>query len=503
LLQVVQELQIRGIRVLIDIPDEAATTRLAEDVAVILAPGDVVALSGGLGAGKTTFARALLRAFLDEPRLEVPSPTFTLVQSYLGSRFAIGHFDFYRLAGGDEIDEIGFLDAIVEGAVLVEWPERAASRLPKERLELAFAITGAGRTVAATGAGALAERFRRSRAIRAFLDRAGWRYAARRYLQGDASTRAYERISAGSRKAVLMDWPPISAELPGGRSRATYRATDVRPFMAVDAALREAGFSAPELYAADPDTGLLVMEDLGSEGVVTDDGPIAERYRTAIAVLAEIHKHPRPADLPLPDQVHYRLPAYRTEMLADELELFLEWYFPHAAGKPATPEGRAAFGACWDSLLGRLAAAETSWVLLDYHSPNLLWLPDREGVRRIGLLDFQDAMIGPTAYDVASLAQDARVTIPMDVEHALVDHYLALRRQAQPAFDAEAFLEAYAILAAQRAMRILGVFVRLAERAGKPAYLRHIPRVRGYLARGLAHPVLSGLRVWYEEHRLL
>jgi tRNA threonylcarbamoyl adenosine modification protein YjeE len=489
--------------VLIDLDDEAATRRLAEDVAAILAPGDIVALSGGLGAGKTTFARALLRAFFHDPQLEVPSPTFTLVQPYGGDRFTITHFDFYRLAAADELDEIGFEDALAEGAVLVEWPERAAARLPEDRLDLTFAIAGTGRTVTVAGEGALLARFRRSRRIRAFLDGAGWAGATRRHLQGDASTRAYERVSAGGREAVLMDWPPMSAELPGGVSRTTYRATDVRPFMAVDAALREAGFSAPELYASDPEAGFIVMEDLGSESVAVDDGAMVERYRIAIAVLAEIHKHPRPADLPLPDGTYHRLPVYRAEMLADELELFLEWYFRHAAGGPATREGRATFEAAWASLFGRLAGAETSWMLLDYHSPNLLWLPDREGVRRIGILDFQDAMIGPTAYDVASLAQDARVTIPTNVERALVDHYLSLRRKVQPAFDAEGFLEAYAILAAQRAMRILGVFARLAHRAGKPAYLRHIPRVRGYLARGLAHPVLSGVRVWYEKHRLL
>lgn len=489
--------------VVIDLDDEAATGRLAEDVAAILAPGDVLALSGGLGAGKTTFARALLRAFFDDPQLEVPSPTFTLVQPYGGGRFPVTHFDFYRLAAADELDEIGFDDAAAEGAVLVEWPERAATRLPEDRLELTFAIDGTGRMVTVTGDGPLLARVRRSQRIRTFLDDAGWSGAARRHLQGDASTRRYERIRTAGRKAVLMDWPPMSAELPGGGSRTTYRATDVGPFIAVDAALREAGFSAPELYATDPGAGLLVMEDLGSEGVVADDGPIVERYRTATAVLAEIHEHPRPADLPLPDGAYHRLPVYRAEMLADELELFLEWYFPHATGRPPAPEVRAAFEAAWATLFGRLTDAETSWVLLDYHSPNLLWLPDRKGVRRIGILDFQDAMIGPTAYDVASLAQDARVTIPMEVERALVDHYLSLRRTVQPAFDAETFLEDYAILAAQRAMRVLGVFVRLAEQAGKPAYLRHIPRVRGYLARGLAHPVLSGLRVWYEKHRLL
>jgi aminoglycoside/choline kinase family phosphotransferase len=189
-------------------------------------------------------------------------------------------------------------------------------------------------------------------------------------------------------------------------------------------------------------------------------------------------------------------------MLADELELFLEWYMPRVTGAPAAPEVRDEFHVIWKPLLARLEGAERSWVLLDFHSPNLLWLPEREGLRRVGLLDFQDAMIGPTAYDVASLAQDARVTVPADLERALVGRYLELRRQAGGGFDAETFGEAYAILAAQRSMRILGVFVRLAENAGKRGYLNHIPRVREYLARSLREPVLSGLSVWYEKHRL-
>jgi aminoglycoside/choline kinase family phosphotransferase len=121
----------------------------------------------------------------------------------------------------------------------------------------------------------------------------------------------------------------------------------------------------------------------------------------------------------------------------------------------------------------------------------------------VGFLDFQDAMIGPAAYDVASLAQDARVTVPPDLERALVDDYVALRRAADPDFEAAPFHDIYAIIAAQRATRILGVFARLAERDGKPGYLRHIPRVSGYLARALAHPVLSPAAVWYEERGLL
>jgi hypothetical protein len=273
--------------------------------------------------------------------------------------------------------------------------------------------------------------------------------------------------------------------------------------MAVDIALREAGLSAPEIYAADTDAGFLLMEDLGSAGIVAGERPIPERYRLAISALAEIHLRPRAADLPLADGGLHRLPDFSAEVLAAELELFPDWYIPHLTGKSPSAAERKEFFSIWAPLLDRLGTAETSWTLLDVHSPNLLWLPDRQGIRRIGFLDFQDAMIGPSAYDVASLAQDARITVSPDLERDLVDFYLGLRRRADPGFDPAAFVEAYAIVAAQRATRILGVFARLADRDGKSGYLRHIPRVRGYLARSLAHPVLSGLSVWYERSRLL
>ena len=486
----------------IDLPDEAATQALAEDVAVILSRGDVVALSGGLGAGKTTFARALLRAFFDDAALEVPSPTFTLVQAYSGGRLPVAHFDFYRLSSADEVDEIGFDEAVADGAALVEWPERALSRLPAGRLELSFEILGGGRKVGITGGEAVLARFMRSRRIRAFLDKAGWRPAARRYLQGDASSRSYERIAGADRKSVLMDWPPPAPGSAAGDRRVIYRARDVRAFIAVGDGLRDAGLSTPAFFAEDGEAGFLLMEDFGSEGVVADGAPIAERYLVAVAALAEIHRSPRPSDLPLADGSVHRLPAYRAEAFAAELDLFPQWYVPHATGGPPGAAERASFEALWAPLLGRLDGVEQSWVLLDVHSPNLLWLPDRQGIRRIGFLDFQDALIGPSAYDVASLAQDARISVPPALEQGIIGHYVRLRRAADSDFDSEAFAEAYAILAAQRATKILGVFARLADHAKKPAYLQHIPRVREYLARSLAHPVLSGLSVWYERHHL-
>src|SRR5258706_2064738 len=168
---------------IIDLADEAATVRLAEDIALALAVSDVVALSGGLGAGKTTFARALIRTLADDPALEVPSPTFTLVQTY-GGRLPVAHFDLYRLRGPQELDEIGLDEAPADSAVLIEWPERAGGRLPDERLDIVLAIAGAGRNATLHTTGPFAARLERSRSVRKFVREAGWGDSARRYLQG-------------------------------------------------------------------------------------------------------------------------------------------------------------------------------------------------------------------------------------------------------------------------------------------------------------------------------
>jgi hypothetical protein len=485
----------------VDLDDEAATVAFAEDIAACIAPGDLVALCGGLGVGKTTFARALIRAVADDEGLEVPSPTFTLVQTYAGGRLNVSHFDLYRLAAAAELDEIGFDDALADGAVVVEWAERAASRLPANRLDVTIAIAiargGSARQATVSGGPDWLARLARSRAARDFVERAGLPRAARRHLKGDASTRRYERVRAGGRGAVLMDWPPQPAT---DDPRAPFRARDVRAFVAVDGALRAAGLSAPEIHAADMAAGFLLLEDLGSVGVVEDDAPVAERYDVAIEVLATIHSRARPGELPLPDGTVHRLPLLAGAALAAEIDLFAEWYPVHATGKPLDANARAGLTAIWARAFARLDDAERSWVLFDMQSPNLIWLADREGPARLGLLDFQDMFLGPAAYDVASLCQDARATIPAALESALRARYVALRRASDAAFDAGAFAEAYAVLAALRAFKNLGVFARLADGFGERGYLGHVPRMREYLVRNFADPVLSDLAVWYERH---
>ncbi|HWJ72655.1 MAG TPA: tRNA (adenosine(37)-N6)-threonylcarbamoyltransferase complex ATPase subunit type 1 TsaE [Kaistia sp.] len=483
--------------------DEAATIRLAEDLAAKLAPGDVIALEGDLGAGKTTLARALIRAVADDAALEVPSPTFTLVQTYPG-RVAIAHFDLYRLGGPDELEEIGFDEAIETGAVLIEWPERAAGRLPEHTLTVRLSIEGERRRAEIIGGGSWPDRLARTAAIRSWLDASGFADATRRHLAGDASGRSYERIARpDGLRAVLMDardrlpGPPVW----GGRSYddVAHRATTVAPFVAMNEGLRAAGISAPALLATDIPQGLLLLEDLGDDFIIRDGVPDAERWRVAAELLAALHAVPRPDVLPLPGGDSHHIPPFDRDAFLIEIDLMPRWYAREFAGVALSDEAEESYAAIWTALHARLRQSEQSWLLRDYHSPNLLWLPDRAGAQRIGVLDHQDAMIGASAYDVASLAQDVRVTLSPDFEAEVVTAYVAAREAAGP-FDRTAFAAAYAISGAQRSTKVLGGFARLATAFGKPQYLRHIPRVRAYLRRNLAHEVLSDLALWYHRY---
>ncbi len=487
---------------------ESETERLAEAIAASARTGDVVLLSGDLGAGKSTFARALIRAVAGAPDLEVPSPTFTLMQGYDLPRLPVVHLDLYRITDPREIDELGIDDIAAGSLLLVEWPERAPGRFAGDVLEVALRLDPAApeeRGVNLRGQGDWAVRLERLIEVREAIGALGFADWSRSFLQGDASSRRYERLTLGGRSLILMDSPtrpdPGIGEVP--YSRVAHLAESVTPFVAMAAALRMRGFSAPEILGADLDTGVLVTEDLGSEGVLDPAGrPIEERYAAAIDLLSALHDMTLPDTLEVPGAPPYRLPAYDHAAMLVEVSLLLDWYAPLATGARLPQEAVDRFRRIWDDLLFELddPFAGPVWVLRDYHSPNLMWLPGRDGTARVGILDMQDAVMGPPAYDVASLVFDARVDISDRMWRELYSRYVADRQISDPAFDAEGFDKRFAILAAQRNTKILGIFARLAERDGKRGYLRHIPRIRGYLDHALAHPVLAALRVWYETH---
>lgn len=492
----------------IDLADEAATGLFGGDVAAALAPGDVIALVGDLGAGKSTLARAIIRAIAADPALDVPSPTFTLVQSY-DLRVPVHHVDLYRLSSPDEVAELGLDELAATGAVLVEWPDRAGNALPAPAATITLSGEGNARHAAVVATDAFMARLARSLDIRAFLAASGHGTDGRRYLTGDASFRAYETVEtpAGQPPIILMnaparpDGPPVRDGLP--YSRIAHLAETVTPFVAIDRLLRQAGFAAPAIHAADLDAGLLLLEHLGGEGILDAEGrPIAERYLASAELLAAMHARPWPHVVEIGDGVVHAIPRYDRGAMTIETELLTDWYLPHQAGQAPSDAERKEFAALWSQAFALLDDVEHTLVLRDYHSPNLLWRGAARGTDRLGLIDFQDAVIGPAAYDVASLAMDARVTVEAGLERSIRDAYCAARARGG-AFDREAFETAFAIMAAQRNTKILGIFVRLDVRDGKPGYLKNLPRIRDYLRRAMAHPALGGLRAFYQASGVL
>ncbi|RVC40309.1 bifunctional tRNA (adenosine(37)-N6)-threonylcarbamoyltransferase complex ATPase subunit type 1 TsaE/phosphotransferase, partial [Mesorhizobium sp. M4A.F.Ca.ET.090.04.2.1] len=282
-----------------------------------------------------------------------------------------------------------------------------------------------------------------------------------------------------------------------------HTAQSVTAFVALDRALLAAGVSVPEIHAEDLEQGFLLLEHLGAEGFLNSDGePIAERYAAAAELLAMMHGKAWPDRMEAAPGVFHDVPPFDREAMLIEADLLVDWYVPMLTGKPASNALLAGYHTEWNKVLDRLKGSQYTLMLRDFHSPNIIWRGDRTGHDRLGVVDVQDALIGPAAYDVASLAMDARVTISPAIEKRTLDAYVAARHAAG-AFDEAAFREAYAIMAAQRNSKILGIFVRLEKRDGKPFYLKHLPRIRDYLRRALAHPALAGLHDFYAAHGLL
>ena len=320
----------------------------------------------------------------------------------------------------------------------------------------------------------------RERQRRAFGADAGWGGATEAPLAGDASARRYVRLSQGDATAVLMDDPP-----PGH---------SVAAFVCIAGLLRGMGYSAPAVLAADEGRGFALLEDLGDDSFsALLAGPAARSledtlYEAATDFLIDLHRQPVPPGLR----------RYDVAWMLDDARLFLE----SIAGGGGAASGAAAFDAAWRRPLYEAAAGVQALCLRDFHAGNLMWLPARgdgssggSGVRRVGLLDFQDARSGPAAYDLVSLLQDARRDLDAGLEAAMIARYL----RASPDLDEAAFRAGYAILGAQRAVRIVGVFHRLARRDGKTGYLAHLPRIWGHLDRNLSHPALGPVRDWFDR----
>ena len=315
--------------------------------------------------------------------------------------------------------------------------------------------------------------------IDTFLAAAGWGAARRQPLPGDASFRHYTVLDDGARRALLMDAPPDKE--------------DVRPYLSIAHHLRSLGYSAPDVFAADAAAGLLVIEHLGDDTYtrLLDRGDHADPlYTLAVDVLIDLHRRPAAEAVPV------GLAPYDAATLLREAMLFVDWYVPEITGGAVAKAAYDAYVAAWRVALAPVLAAPATLVLRDYHVDNLLRIADRDGMAACGLLDFQDALGGPAAYDLMSLLEDAR----RDVDPPLATAMLARYRDAFPEIDWPAFMTVYRILAAQRHMKVIGIFTRLARRDGKRRYLDHLPRLWRLLRQSLDDQALSAVNLWLDSH---
>jgi aminoglycoside/choline kinase family phosphotransferase len=350
---------------------------------------------------------------------------------------------------------------------------------------------------------------------RAFLTAAGLAEAQAERMPGDASTRSYIRLHRqGAAPLILMDAPKTAEsppcgrdDTPGQRQAAGYNALQrlaacrIDAFVGADLYLRSLGLSAPEIVAFDVESGFAVLEDLGPDRdlfarrIEAGEAP-KSFYDAAIDVLIRLHTEPAPRELPVPGHAPWPLLTYDALALKTATDLFPAWLPKLAPGLTFSDEALSAWDALWAPIHACGEAGANVFAHRDYHAENLIWLDERAGLARVGLLDFQDAVVAHPAWDLAALLQDARRDVAPELESAMLERYLDAGLQD----DRAAFLADYAALATLNNVRVVGIFARLIARDGKPRYRAFLPRLWRLLDRNLAHPDLAELKAWFDRH---
>ena len=319
-----------------------------------------------------------------------------------------------------------------------------------------------------------------------FMHSLKWGHATLHPMQADASFRRYYRIEGTPAPMLLMEDPTDRPPIPP--------LVMVEPFIKIAAHLRGLGLRAPEVHFKDIPNGLLVIDDFGDDTYTRlfEKGSDPKHlYELAVDVLVHLHTHSQGAAI--------ELPKYSDEQLVNETMLLLDWYYPKLTGKQPTTEMKESWTAVWKELFKKFPKDQQTMVLRDYHVDNLMLVAGAKGLQACGLLDFQDALIGPFSYDLMSLLEDARRDVPQDLQKHLYDRYM---KGMKPGFDRAAFDYSYRVLAAQRHAKVLGIFVRLFVRDGKERYLKFIPHVHKLFIQSLDNPILQPLNAWFKDHNI-
>lgn len=435
------------------LPDENATTELGVQLARVLQPGDTILLKGSVGAGKSHLARAIIQARLGYPE-DVPSPTYTLVQTYQEAQADIFHADLYRLSDTSEFVELGLDDAFSSAICLVEWAERLGKDAPHGALVLELTMQNNGRLAAFSSDASRWDKVARAIERAGFLIDAGWSGAEQAIIAGDLSSRSYQRLSRDGQRGVLMD---------AGRD-----VSSVSSFLEISAWLTKNGYSAPNPIAQAQSKGLLLLDDFGDQQLSAHPD-VDELMGLCLKLLADIRTK-APPNLPCPS-------AYELVEMTQLAE-----HYPGADATVLSGFRKVLLG-CIESVT---SGVQPTVSLRDFHADNIMWLGDKDGIQRLGLLDFQDAFLVHPVYDLVSLLTDARRDVSRSVRQSLIVEYAQITGD-----DLEELQKAFAIFSVQRNLRILGIFTRAALELGKPHHVPNLPRVYAYLAEALRHRVFE------------
>jgi N-acetylmuramate 1-kinase len=461
----------------IPLPDLSATEALAHKLAPLLKKGDFLSLEGGLGTGKTALARALLQALGVKGTIE--SPTFTMVQRYETPDFPANHFDLFRLKKVNELDDIGWNGALADGLAIVEWSERAESRMPPDRLSLTFSLSGTyERTCTLKGYGKWSKHeelvhIARDAEVRGFAAESGWGKVTVECIQAKRHRRFYRLTRDDGKTAIMLDADEDQKTLQ---------------FVTLASILKDLDLSSPEIYATRPRRGLALMEDFGDANVgrLIDEQMQAYPYfQRAVHVLVRIHSQFEAIKIK-----YLEVPTFTSALFAARVDKFLDHYFPYVLKREATAEERSNFHDAWRRTLEPVDHLPQTLMLRDFTPDNVMDLPDRKGWRSLGLLDFQDAGLGPIAYDLASFCDVVRRDGGDDYLSMMITQY---HERAKPACTLEVLQRGCTVLAAQRHTRALGLI------AGRPDKMDYLPRAQNYLGRLLREEAMKPVRSWFMD----
>ena len=464
---------------------------LARSISKILVKGDVVALIGEIGSGKTTFSKRLINELTSIQVNEISSPTFNLYSIYNKNGVQVNHYDFYRVEDSEDLSEIDLAESYESGITIIEWADKYINVLKNDYIEVHIREKRYHREYQVIGRGNFIQRIKNANSLEYFLEQTNLKINWQENIQGDASKRKYNRLYTEDTTLILMD-----SSQEKKTANPTKLSTSINDYIHICKYLEKINIRVPKLFYTDTENEYLIEEDFGDlqYSRIVSERNFIELYQPAINTLLHITEIDHPHDLEVGDMT-YKIPEYDDMTYLNEIEIFIKFYWPYKKGVICSQSTQNEFMDIFSELLGKLTS-DKSLVLRDFHSPNLMFLDTEKNHRKCGVIDFQDALIGHPIYDLVSLSQDARVTITEEQENFLIEQYKDGVNYNNYNFDKSTIMDQYCILGVQRSLKILGIFARLSIIDNRNDYIIHMPRVIHYIRRNIKNSNLSDLSNW-------